>query len=208
MKSDELGVTSKNILKLFTDNKSLSTGFKRGAKEDRKMADNNSKEYKSHIIVIAVENKSGVLARIAGLFSARGYNIDSLSVSETEDPSVSRMTLMVKGDKRILEQIYKQLNKLIDVIKIVDLTEGAFVERELALVKVKTSNSTVRQEVMQLANIFRAKVVDIGKQSLTLEIVGGTSKVNAMIEMLRGYGIKEMVSTGKIALGREFNQKK
>jgi acetolactate synthase-1/3 small subunit len=115
---------------------------------------------------------------------------------------------MVRGDERILEQIYKQLNKLIDVIKILDLTEGDFIDRELALVKVKTPNSAIRQEIMQLADVFRAKVVDIGKNSLTLEIVGGTSKVNAMIEMLKGYGIKEMVRTGKIAMSREFNHKK
>jgi len=172
------------------------------------MAENNEKEQRSHTIVIAVENRSGVLARISGLFSARGYNIDSLSVSETEDPSISKMTLTVRGDERILEQIYKQLNKLIDVIKVFDLTEGDFIDRELALVKVKTLNSAVRQEIMQLASVFRAKVVDIGKQSLTLEIVGKPSKVNAMIEMLRSYGIKEMIRTGKIAMAREFNQKK
>jgi acetolactate synthase-1/3 small subunit len=172
------------------------------------MAENNEKEQRSHTIVIAVENRSGVLARISGLFSARGYNIDSLSVSETEDPSISKMTLTVRGDERILEQIYKQLNKLIDVIKVFDLTEGDFIDRELALVKVKTLNSAVRQDIMQLASVFRAKVVDIGKQSLTLEIVGKPSKVNAMIEMLRSYGIKEMIRTGKIAMAREFNQKK
>jgi len=172
------------------------------------MAENNEKEQRSHTIVIAVENRSGVLARISGLFSARGYNIDSLSVSETEDPSISKMTLTVRGDERILEQIYKQLNKLIDVIKVSDLTEGDFIDRELALVKVKTLNSAVRQDIMQLASVFRAKVVDIGKQSLTLEIVGKPSKVNAMIEMLRSYGIKEMIRTGKIAMAREFNQKK
>jgi len=172
------------------------------------MAENNEKEQRSHTIVIAVENRSGVLARISGLFSARGYNIDSLSVSETEDPSISKMTLTVRGDERILEQIYKQLNKLIDVIKVSDLTEGDFIDRELALVKVKTLNSAVRQDIMQLASVFRAKVVDIGKQSLTLEIVGKPSKVNAMIEMLRSYGIKEMIRTGKIAMAREFSQKK
>jgi acetolactate synthase-1/3 small subunit len=172
------------------------------------MAEINNKGYRAHIIVIAVENKSGVLARIAGLFSARGYNIDSLCVSETEDPTVSKMTLTVRGDERILEQIYKQLNKLIDVIKVLDLTEGDFIDRELVLVKIKTLNPVVRQEVMQLANVFRAKVVDIGRKSLTLEIVGGTSKVNAMVELLKSYGIKELVRTGKIAMAREFTQKK
>ncbi|MDD3725728.1 MAG: acetolactate synthase small subunit [Candidatus Ratteibacteria bacterium] len=169
---------------------------------------NNEKEGLSHIIVITVENKAGVLARIAGLFSARGYNIDSLCVSETEDPNVSKMTLTVKGDRRILEQIYKQLNKLIDVIKVTDLTEGDFIDRELVLVKVKTPTPAARQEVMQLVDVFRAKVVDIGKQSLTLEIVGKTSKIDAMIEMLKGYGIKELIRTGKVAIAREYNQKK
>lgn len=172
------------------------------------MTENSEREEKLHTIVIAVENRSGVLARIAGLFSARGYNIDSLSVSETEDPTVSKMTLTVKGDEKILEQIYKQLNKLIDVIKVFDLTEGDYIDRELALVKVKTLNSAARQDIMQIASVFRAKVVDIGKQSLTLEIVGKPSKVNAMVEMLKSYGIKEMIRTGKIAMAREFNQKK
>ncbi len=167
----------------------------------------NNRELRSHIIVISVENRSGVLARIAGLFSARGYNIDSLCVSETEDPEISKMILTVKGDERILEQIYKQLNKLIDVIKVLDLTERDFIERELVLVKIKTLNSEIRQEVMQIANIFRAKVVDIGKKSLTLEVDGGTSKITAMIELLKGYGIKELVRTGKIAMAREFTRK-
>jgi acetolactate synthase I/III small subunit len=172
------------------------------------MAENNKEVFRSHVVVIAVENKSGVLARIAGLFSARGYNIDSLCVSETEEPTVSKMTLVVRGDERILEQIYKQLNKLIDVIKVFDLTEGDFIDRELVMVKVKTLNPEVRQDVMQLANVFRAKVVDVGKKSLTLEIVGGTSKVTAMVELLKSYGIKEMVRTGKVAMAREFNQKR
>ncbi|MCM8760493.1 MAG: acetolactate synthase small subunit [Candidatus Omnitrophica bacterium] len=172
------------------------------------MVENGEKEQRVHTIVIAVENRPGVLARIAGLFSARGYNIDSLCVSETEDPSISKMTLTVKGDERILEQIYKQLNKLIDVIKVFDLTEGDFIDRELALVKVKTPNPTARQEIMQIASIFRAKVVDIGRRSLTLEVVGKVSKVDAMIEMVKSYGIKEMIRTGKIAMAREFNQKK
>ncbi|MGI6595998.1 MAG: acetolactate synthase small subunit [Elusimicrobia bacterium] len=172
------------------------------------MTENNGKEQKACTIVIAVENKSGVLARISGLFSARGYNIDSLSVSITEDPSISRMTLTVRGDEKILEQIYKQLNKLVDVIKVYDLTEGDYIDRELALMKVKTTNAAVRQDIMQIASIFRAKVVDIGKQSLTLEVAGKTSKVNAIIEMLKSYGIKEMIRTGKIAMTREFNQRK
>lgn len=168
---------------------------------------NNNKKILSHLIIITVENKSGVLARIAGLFSARGYNIDSLCVSETEDPSVSKVTMTVKGDERILEQIYKQLNKLIDIIKVQDLTEGDFIDRELVLIKIKTLNPAIRQEIMQLANAFRAKVVDIGKKTLTLEIVGGTSKIAAIIELLKSYGIKEIVRTGRVAITREFGQK-
>ncbi|MCK9266518.1 acetolactate synthase small subunit [bacterium] len=169
---------------------------------------NNKENYSSHLVILTVENKTGVLARIAGLFSARGYNIDSLCVSETEDSSISKVTMTVKGDERILEQIYKQLNKLIDVIKVQDLTDGDFIDRELVLIKIKTLNPVIRQEIMQLANTFRAKVVDIGKKSLTLEVVGKVSKISAMIELLKSYGVKEIVRTGRIALPREFGQHK
>ncbi|HOK55916.1 MAG TPA: acetolactate synthase small subunit [bacterium] len=158
----------------------------------------------SHIISVTVENRFGVLARIAGLFSARGYNIDSLCVAETEDPSISRMTIVVKGDEKILEQIYKQLNKLIDVIKVQDLTKEDHIERELALIKVNTSNFNERQEVMQLTNIFRAKIVDVGKKTLTIEISGSGSKIRAMLDLLKGFGVKEIIRTGKIAITREF----
>jgi acetolactate synthase-1/3 small subunit len=158
----------------------------------------------SHIISVTVENRFGVLARIAGLFSARGYNIDSLCVAETEDPSVSRMTIVVKGDEKILEQIYKQLNKLIDVIKVQDLTKEEHIERELALIKVNTANFNERQEVMQLVNIFRAKIVDVGKKTLTIEISGSNSKIRAMLDLLKGFGIKEVIRTGRIAISREF----
>jgi len=168
----------------------------------------NNKDPEVHVVIITVENKPGVLARIAGLFSARGYNIDSLCVSETEDPSISKVTMTMKGDARILEQIYKQLNKLIDVIKVQDLTQGDFIDRELVLIKVKTLNPVVRQEIIQLANTFRAKVVDIGRKSLTLEIVGGISKINAIIGLLKTYGLQEIVRTGRIALPREFGQQK
>jgi len=166
-----------------------------------------NKNFKPHLISVTVENRFGVLARIAGLFSARGYNIDSLSVAETEDPSISRMTIVVKGDEKILEQIYKQLNKLIDVIKVQDLTGEEFVERELVLVKVRASSVSARQEIMQLVNIFRAKIVDIGKKTLTVELVGGSAKVRAMLELLRPFGIKEMSRTGKIAISREFGKR-
>jgi len=171
------------------------------------MKNNKKLDMGSHLVIITVENKTGVLARISGLFSARGYNIDSLCVSETEDPSVSKVTMTVKGDERILEQIYKQLNKLIDIIKVQDLTDGDFIDRELVLIKVKTLNPAVRQEIMQLANTFKAKVVDIGKKSLTLEVVGGTSKISAIIELLKIYGIKELIRTGRIAIPRDFGQR-
>jgi acetolactate synthase-1/3 small subunit len=168
------------------------------------MGKNNNENQKSHIISVTVENRFGVLARIAGLFSARGYNIDSLCVAETEDPSISRMTIVVKGDEKILEQIYKQLNKLIDVIKVQDLTKEEYIERELALIKVNTSNFNERQEVMQLVNIFRAKIVDVGKKTLTVEISGSNSKIRAMLDLLKGFGIKEIIRTGRIAISREF----
>ena len=163
----------------------------------------SSQPIRKHIILITVENKFGVLARIAGLFSARGYNIDSLCVSTTEDESVSTMTLMVKGDDRILEQVYKQLNKLIDVIKVQDLLGGNFVDRELSLLKVNAPDLSIRQDIMQLVSIFRAKVVDVGKRTLTIELVGSSSKVDAFIDLVKPFGIKELVRTGKIAMLRE-----
>jgi len=155
---------------------------------------------------VAVENKFGVLARISGLFSARGYNIDSLCVAESEDPAVSMMTIVVHGDDKILEQIYKQLNKLIDVIKVQDLTGEEFIERELVLAKLNAPTSAVRQEIMQLTGIFRAKIVDVGKKSLTVELVGGGAKVRAMLDLLKPFGVKEIVRTGKVAISREFGK--
>lgn len=168
------------------------------------MGKNNNNKNQSHIISVTVENRFGVLARIAGLFSARGYNIDSLSVAETEDPSISRMIIVVKGDEKILEQIYKQLNKLIDVIKVQDLTKEEHIERELALIKVNTQSFNERQEVMQLVSIFRGKIVDVGKKTLTIEISGIDSKIRAMLDLLKPFGIKEVIRTGKIAITREF----
>jgi len=159
-----------------------------------------------HIITVTVENRFGVLARIAGLFSARGYNIDSLCVAESEDPTISRMTIVVRGDDKILDQIYKQLNKLIDVIKVLDITSEEHIERELVLAKVNAQNVSARQEIMQLVSIFRAKIIDIGRKSLTVELVGSAAKVRAMLELLRPFGVKEIVRTGRIAITREFNR--
>jgi acetolactate synthase I/III small subunit len=156
-----------------------------------------------HTISILVENKFNALSRIAGLFSAKGYNIDSLSVGPTEDETVSRMTIVTEGDDPIIEQITKQLHKLIDTIKVVDLTFESFVERELVLLKIHTTAQT-RPEIMQIAEIFRAKVVDISPRTLTLEATGSKQKVDAFIKMLKPFVIKEIARTGQVALKREF----
>ncbi len=154
-----------------------------------------------HTISALVENKSGVLAHISSLFSARGFNIDSLAVGETDDPAVSKMTIVLDADERILEQVVKQLHKLIDVIKVQDLTGQNFIDRELVLVKVNTTPTT-RAEIMQIVNIFRARIVDAGSKALTIEITGDTEKIKGMLELLREFGIKDIVRTGKIAMAR------
>ena len=152
------------------------------------------------VIAVLVENKFGVLARVAGLFSARGFNIDSLAVGETEDPEVSRMTIVVDADEKIFEQVKKQLNKLIDVIKVQDLTGGEYVDRELILIKAKAENTKVREKVVQVVDSTGAEIVDIGKKSITVEESGDEHKIKALIELLRPYGILEIVRTGKIAI--------
>ena len=152
------------------------------------------------IISVLVENKFGVLARVAGLFSARGFNIDSLAVGETEDPEVSRMTIVVEADEKILEQVKKQLYKLIDVIKVHDLTGGEYVDRELILIKIKAPSAKVREKVVKVVDSTGAEIVDIGKKSITVEESGDEHKIKALIELLRPYGILEIVRTGKIAL--------
>lgn len=154
-----------------------------------------------HTLAVLVENNPGVLARVAGLFSRRGFNIDSLAVGRTDNPTVSRMTIVVEGDDRVLEQVNKQLNKLVDVIKIRDITSEEHVDRELVLIKVNADPS-VRGEVMQIADVFRARIVDLGKRTLTLECTGNEGKINAFEESLRPYGIRELVRTGKIAMLR------
>ncbi len=157
----------------------------------------------SHTISILVENKFGAFNRIAGLFSAKGYNIDSITVGPTEENETSRMTIVTKGDDQVIEQIIKQLNKLIDTIKVIDLTFDSFVERELVLLKVQSTTQT-RPEIMQISDIFRAKVVDISAKTLTLEATGGQAKVDAFIKMLKPFGIRELARTGRVALKREF----
>jgi acetolactate synthase-1/3 small subunit len=156
-----------------------------------------------HIISVLVENKSGVLSRVSGLFSGRGFNIESLSVGTTLDPSVSQMTLVTAGDDRIIEQIIKQLNKLIDVIKVVDLSEKEYVERETALVKIHTTRSEDRGEALRIVEIFRARIVDSTSSTYTIEVTGVGDKIEAIINLLRPLGIKEIVRTGKIAIARE-----
>ncbi|HNR35909.1 MAG TPA: acetolactate synthase small subunit [Candidatus Hydrogenedentes bacterium] len=154
-----------------------------------------------HTISVLVENHFGVLARVSALFSARGYNIDSLCVGETERPDVSRMTVVVRGDDRVLEQIIKQLNKLVDTIEVRDLTSEDFVERELVMIKVGVG-SKQRSEVVEIASIYRAKVVDCSANSMILEVTGSEGKVSAFIDMLRPFGIREIVRTGEIAITR------
>lgn len=154
-----------------------------------------------HTISVLVENEFGVLTRVAGLFSGRGFNIESLSVAPTLDPSISRMTIVTRGDDKILEQITKQLNKLIDTIKVIDFTGQDYVEREMALIKV-TAEEDTRAEVLRIVDIFRAKVVDVTSRSYTVEITGAPAKVDAIIELLRPMGLKEIVRSGPIVLGR------
>jgi acetolactate synthase-1/3 small subunit len=154
-----------------------------------------------HTISVLVENEFGVLARVAGLFSGRGFNIESLSVAETLDPTVSRITLVTRGDDQVLEQIEKQLNKLINVIKVTDFTATEHVERELVLIKVAAGERT-RAELMNIVDIFRAKIIDVSRESLIIEITGSEDKVGALIELLKPIGILEIVRTGKVAMFR------
>ncbi|MCD5406057.1 acetolactate synthase small subunit [Peptococcaceae bacterium] len=154
-----------------------------------------------HTLAVLVENSPGVLARVAGLFSRRGFNIESLAVGKTDDPTVSRMTIVVDCDSRTLEQVTKQLHKLIDVIKISDITQDAHVERELVLIKVHAERAH-RIEVMQIVEIFRARVVDYSPKSLIIEATGSAEKLNALIDTLRPYVISELVRTGKVAIIR------
>jgi len=155
-----------------------------------------------HIISVQVENKFGVLSRVSGLFSGRGFNIETISVGPTIDSSISQMTIVTTGDERILEQIIKQLNKLIDVIKVTDLADKEFVEREMCLVNVNAS-AEHRAEALRIADIFRARVVDSSPKSYTFQVTGDEKKIVAFIDLLRPIGIKEIVRTGKVAMTRE-----
>jgi acetolactate synthase-1/3 small subunit len=164
------------------------------------MPDQND-EVSRHTFAVLVENRFGVLGRITGLFSARGFNIESLSVAETEDPTVSRITLVTAGGAKILEQVHKQLNKLIDVIKVTDLSEEPHVDRELVLIKVQAEGE-MRAEVKRIVDIFRGKIVDITPKMYVVEVTGDEGKIRAAINLLKPFGIREMVRTGKIAIAR------
>ena len=157
---------------------------------------------KLHTLAVLVENRPGVLSRVSGLFTRRGFNIESLAVGTCEEPDMSRMTIVVKGDDAQVEQVIKQLNKLIDVVKVSDITENETVDRELALIKVTAEAGSTRAEVMQIADIFRAQIVDVGAKTVVLEVTGGSSKIDALENLLGQYGVKELVRTGKIAMLR------
>jgi acetolactate synthase-1/3 small subunit len=177
--------------------------------EERTLSGINNSEGGSkvgkHTLSVLVENNAGVLSRVSGLFSRRGFNIDSLAVGVTENPEISRMTIVVNGDNYIVEQVCKQLNKLISVIKIKELSEADSVSRELALIKVSATAST-RSEIVQIVEIFRAKIVDVSKTTLTIEASGSNEKVAALEDMLKQFGIKEIVRTGTIAIDRGNKQ--
>ncbi|MBI5585159.1 MAG: acetolactate synthase small subunit [Deltaproteobacteria bacterium] len=154
-----------------------------------------------HTISALVDNEPGVLSRVTGLFSGRGFNIESLCVAETMDPQVSRITLVTRGSEQIIEQITKQLNKLINIIKVIDFTNTEFVEREMALIKVRAEAST-RAEILRIVDIFRCKIVDVSLQDYTIEVTGNEGKITALLALLSHLGIKEIARTGAIALGR------
>ncbi|HWP97978.1 MAG TPA: acetolactate synthase small subunit [Syntrophomonadaceae bacterium] len=160
---------------------------------------------KKHTLSVTVENRPGVLTRVVTLFRRRAYNIDSLTVGATEDSSVSRITIVVSGDDKVMEQVTKQLYKLVDVIKIVDITEERFVDRELVLIKVKADNN-VRAEIVQIVDIFRGRIVDIGPNTLIIEATGDSGKIDAIEDSLRPFGILELVRTGKVAMVRGCKQ--
>ncbi len=158
-------------------------------------------EVRLHVLSLLVENKPGVLARISGLFAGRGYNIESLCVGETQDPNYSRMTIVTKGDERVVEQIEKQLRKIIEVVKVSNITDTPHVERELILVKVSATKEN-RDEIVRLVEIFRGKIIDVTLKSLTIEITGDRDKTSAFLQLLKPFGIKELVRTGIAAIKR------
>ncbi|MDR0550670.1 MAG: acetolactate synthase small subunit [Spirochaetaceae bacterium] len=159
---------------------------------------------KKHVLSVLVENRAGTLSRVSGLFSRRGFNIDSLTVGETENPAVSRMTIVAAGDDAVLEQIIKQLDKLVDVIAIRGLDNSSYIRREIMLVKIKADEKT-RPSIVEVAAIFRSRVIDISPSTITIEATGGMEKIDGLIQLLRPYGILEMARTGSVALERGNN---
>lgn len=155
-----------------------------------------------HIISILIENESGALSRVAGLFSARAYNIESLTVAPTEDPTLSRMTIVTVGTERVIEQIIKQLNKLIDVVKLLDLSEGPHIEREMMLIKVKASTMAQREDVKRLSDIFRGNIIDVTTSTYTIELTGSATKIDSFIEALAEHKILETVRSGVSGIAR------
>ncbi|KQC09953.1 MAG: acetolactate synthase [Candidatus Cloacimonas sp. SDB] len=158
-----------------------------------------------HTIAILVEDQPGVMVRVASLFTRRGFNIESIAVGHSEKPGISRMTIIVSGDEKVLEQVSKQLNKLIDVIQVRDISPQNIIERELVLVKVHTDSLPIRAEIIQLVEIFKAKVVYVDRDTLTIEMSGGEEKVKGLLELLKPFGIIEIVRTGRIAIARAKN---
>lgn len=161
------------------------------------------KKVGKYIITVKVQHNFGVLARITGLFAGRGYNIESLTVGRTHEPNIARITIVVEGEERVVEQIIKQLRKLIETLKVRDITILPHIERELALIKIYTENDRARDEIMRLVSIFRGKVVDVSQDSYTVEITGDNDKIEAFIDLIRPFGIKEMARTGTLAMVRE-----
>ncbi len=162
----------------------------------------NREQGDRHILSILVENQPGVLSRVAGLFSGRGFNIESLCVAETMDPDISRITLVTNGDMGVVEQVKKQLNKLVDVLKVLDFMGGDSVEREMALIKVRAKPEN-RAEILRMVDIFRSRIVDVGAECYTVELTGDEGKIMAFLNLLKPMGIKEIARTGAVALARE-----
>jgi acetolactate synthase I/III small subunit len=162
---------------------------------------NHDQAVRVHVISVLVENRVGVLARVAGLFTGRGFNIESLAVAETEEPTLSRMTIVTSGDTRIIEQVTKQLNKLVDVIKVVDLSREHFVERELTLVKVRAEPEQ-RAEILRITDIFRGNIIDVSPKSYVIEVTGDGDKIRAFVDLIKPIGVLEIVRTGPVALSR------
>lgn len=163
-------------------------------------------ELKRQIVSCIVQNKPGVLSRVAGLFAGRGFNIDSLTVGRTEDEKVSRMTIVSYGSEQVLEQIRKQLSKLVDVVKVIEFEDADFVERDLVLLKVHAPPAK-RPEIMQVVEVYRGKIVDVGPRELTVELAGPEAKIDSFIELMRPYGLKEVARTGRIAIARAKQKK-